>query len=203
MPNSIRQVKEELVVCARRAYEIGLQTGNGGNISGRVPGTDLVVVKATGISFGECTVENLVTVNLQGEQIDGKTSPSRELGTHLVIYRERPDVYGVFHSHSPWTIACAEFVSEIPLVTHHARSKVRCIPVLDIPGHADMEVARRVGALVKESMDLRAFVQAGHGIFCLGESITRAEHYAELVEETAQVAWLMEVREYVRQVRQE
>ena len=108
MSETVALIKKELLACAQRAYNIGLQTGNGGNLSIRVPGTDLIIIKGSGYSFGECTPDNLVTVNMQGEIIEGPGKPSMEIRTHRAIYRKRPDVFGIFHCHSPWATAYAE-----------------------------------------------------------------------------------------------
>ena len=201
MADPIEQLKNELLACARRAYTIGLQTGNGGNLSARLAGTEQVVIKGSGTSFGECAVDNLVTVNLAGEIIEGRGKPSREIRTHLAIYRLRPDVHGIFHSHSPWAIAYAEDAEEIRPLALHARSKLGVIPVLKVDGHADETVERAVEALLKSEPNLKAFVQAKHGIFGLAPTITLAEHHAELVEETAQIGWLVELRKAYRQIR--
>jgi len=194
MSDDIKNVKKELLACARRAYTIGLQTGNGGNLSARLAGTAQVVIKGSGISFGECSMDNLVTVNLDGAKIEGPGKPSREIRTHLAIYRLRPDVHGIFHSHSPWAIAYAEDADEIQPLALHARSKLGLIPVLKVNGHADEAVEKAVEALLKAHAGLKAFVQAKHGIFGLARTITLAEHHAELVEETAQIGWLVELK---------
>jgi len=192
--DTAHQLKKDIVACARRAYGIGLQTGNGGNLSGRIAGTDHIVIKPSGFSFGECTTENLITVDLSGRQVAGDGVPSRELMTHLIIYKARPDVMGIFHCHSPWAIACAEFEPEIPCVALHAAAKIGSIPVLKVAGHADQSVVAAVDELLKQTPKLNAFVQARHGIFGLAGTITLAEHMAELVEETAQIAWLIASR---------
>jgi L-ribulose-5-phosphate 4-epimerase len=201
MARSIEQVKKELLACARRAYAIGLQTGNGGNLSARPAGTDQVIIKSSGISFGECAMDNLVTVNLDGAMIDGPGKPSREIRTHLAIYRMRPDVNGIFHSHSPWAIAYAEDTDEIQPLALHARSKLGAIPVLKVDGHADETVEKAVENLLNAHAGLKAFVQAKHGIFGLAPTITLAEHHAELVEETAQIGWLVDLKKIWRQTR--
>jgi L-ribulose-5-phosphate 4-epimerase len=170
MADPIEKVKKELLACARRAYTIGLQTGNGGNLSARLAGTDQVVIKGSG-------------------------------RTHLAIYRLRPDVHGIFHSHSPWAIAYAEDADEIQPLALHAQSKLGVIPVLKVDGHADEAVEKAVEALLKTHADLKAFVQAKHGIFGLARTITLAEHHAELVEETAQIGWLVELKKICRQTR--
>jgi L-ribulose-5-phosphate 4-epimerase len=201
MADPIEQIKKELLACARRAYTIGLQTGNGGNLSARLAGTAQVVIKGSGTSFGECTMDNLVTVNLDGEMIDGPGKPSREIRTHLAIYRLRPDVNGIFHSHSPWAIAYAEEADEIQPLALHAQSKLGVIPVLKVDGHADEAVEKAVEDLLSAYADLKAFVQAKHGIFGLARTITLAEHHAELVEETAQIGWLVALKKAYRQTR--
>jgi ribulose-5-phosphate 4-epimerase/fuculose-1-phosphate aldolase len=174
MTDSIEQVKKELLACARRAYAIGLQTGNGGNLSARPAGTEQVVIKGSG---------------------------SREIRTHLAIYRLRPDVNGIFHSHSPWAIAYAEDADEIQPLALHAQSKLGVIPILKVDGHADEAVEKAVEDLLKAHAVLKAFVQAKHGIFGLARTITLAEHHAELVEETAQIGWLVELKKACRQTR--
>ena len=66
MIDTAHQLKQDIVACAKRAYDIGLQTGNGGNLSSRLAGTDRIIIKPSGFSFGECTPDNLITVNLAG-----------------------------------------------------------------------------------------------------------------------------------------
>ena len=196
------QVKHSLLANAKRAYEIRLQTGNGGNLSGRVPGTDLIIIKASACSFDQCSADKLITVTLDGEQVDGDGLPSQELATHLAIYKQRPDVRGVFHSHSPWAIAYAKLNDTIPTVTLHAKSKLGRIPVLRHSGESSPATAAAVKALLTAARSLRAFVQDRHGIFSFASSIELARYNAELVEETAQIAWLMALSEELASKRE-
>jgi len=194
MTAEITKIKEDMIKAASRAYRIGLQTGNGGNLSSRVPGTDTIIIKGSGFSFGECTQDNFVMVNIEGEVIGKGGKPSRELLTHLAVYRLRPDIHGIFHAHSPWSIAYAEDAEEIPLITDHSRSKLGPIPVIRVEGHGTEVFAAAVEKLLTEKPELGAFVQTKHGIFGLGKDIIRAEHNAELIEETAQIALLVSLR---------
>ena len=194
MTSEINTIKEEMIKAALRAYQLGLQTGNGGNLSCRVPASDTIIIKGSGLSFGECTQDNFVLVTIDGEVIGGAGKPSRELLTHLCIYRLRPDIHGIFHTHSPWSIACADYSREIPLITGHAKAKLGPVPVLRSEDQATADFARAVEKLLTEKPKLRAFVQSGHGIFGLGEDITQAEHNVELVEETSQIAFLIGLR---------
>ena len=187
-------IKEDMLKTASRAYQIGLQTGNGGNLSCRVPGTDTIIIKGSGLSFGECRHDNFVAVTMSGEVVEGEGKPSRELLTHLSIYRLRPDVLGIFHTHSPWSIACAEDADEIPLLTGHSRVKLGPVPVIREHQQATTDFAETVENLLSETPQLLAFVQSGHGIFALGSTIIAAEHNAELVEETAKIALLISLK---------
>ena len=128
-------------------------------------------------------------MTLEGEIVAGDGTPSRELATHLLIYKLRPDVHGVFHCHSPWAILCASLGDAIPTATLHARSKLGRIPVLKAPGESTPANLPAVEALLRADRDLRAFVQDRHGIFSFASSIELARYNAELVEETAQIAW--------------
>ena len=64
MNSEILAIKKDMLQAASRAYQIGLQTGNGGNLSCRVPGTDTIIIKGSGLSFGECSQDNFVMVNI-------------------------------------------------------------------------------------------------------------------------------------------
>ena len=197
MTDIIKEIKEQMIKAASRAYRIGLQTGNGGNLSCRIPGTEKIIIKASGLSFGECDVGNFVTVNLRGELVEGGGKPSRELPTHLAAYRCRPDICGIFHSHSPWSISYAENAAKIPLLTDHSKSKLGPVPVIRMEGPGTRLFAEAVEKLLKKKPELNALVQARHGIFAFGKDIVQAEHNAELIEETAQIAMLVALRKAI------
>ncbi len=180
----------DAIRAAQRAYSIGLQLGSGGNFSVRGPGRTTVLIKPTGVSFGDCKEETLIEVDLDGTVVRGQGVPSRELPTHLAIYRHLPNVGGVFHCHAPYTIACLASWRSIPLQTDHAESKLGQVPVLAFEKSAE-EMTRHVESLLLAQPSLRAFVQMRHGIFAIGKTIKEAENTAELVEETAKIAVLM------------
>ncbi len=114
---------------------------------------------------------------------------------HLLIYRLRPDVQGIFHSHSPWTIACASLGDAIPTVTLHAKSKLGRIPVLRLCGETTEANLPAIAAMLAADRNLQVYVQDRHGIFSFASSVELARHNAELVEETAQIAWSMALSE--------
>ena len=82
------------------------------------------MIKASGVSFGECNHDNVVMMDFQGQVVGEAGKPSRKLLTHLCKYKKRPDINAIFHSHSPWSIAFAEDTPEIPLITGHSKAKL-------------------------------------------------------------------------------
>ncbi len=189
--NNLTALKQQLILCAGRAYGIGLQTGSGGNLSARIEGRDQMIIKGSGYSFGECSEQTLVLVDFEGTGIDGETAPSREYLTHAAIYRERPDVAAVMHCHAPWSIAAAAVMEALPSVTHHMEMKLGSVPVLTADSHADLAMAETTGDFLSLHMGIKAFIHRRHGIFSFGSSPAEAEHNAELVEECAKIAMIL------------
>jgi L-ribulose-5-phosphate 4-epimerase len=91
-----------------------LVTMTSGNVSGRDPKTNYVVIKPSGVSFEALRPEHMAVVDLQGNQIEGELKPSVDTATHLVIYRSRPDVNGVVHTHSNYATSFAALGQSIP-----------------------------------------------------------------------------------------
>ena len=183
-------IREAVADIARRAYDLRLQTGNGGNLSARLSDGQRFVIKPSGVSFADCNADELVEVDIAtGRAFNG--TPSREVLSHLAIYRQRNDVRGIFHSHSPWSVACAQICDELPCVTRHISSKLGCVPVLRSGANPDpAKVASAMGKLIEKKPAIRAFIEAHHGIFSFDTSLKKAFFNAELVEETAQIAML-------------
>src|SRR5690606_21620567 len=78
-----------------------------GNISARDPETGLVVIKPSGVKFKDLTPEDMVIVDLNGNLVEGDLKPSSDTASHCYIYRHRPDVNGVVHTHSRYATAFA------------------------------------------------------------------------------------------------
>lgn len=192
MNQEIYEIAEKLVTASRRAYTRGIQTGSGGNVSARIPGTNQMLVKASGGSLGDCTPEGFLITDFDGNLIEGKGKPTREALLHGYIYKLREDVNAVVHVHAPYAIGWSSSKKDLPLVTWHAKLKMPSdIPNLDV--HAAMvrpEDVPLVENMFLRQPDIPAFLLADHGIVAMGKGPLEAEHTAELIEETAQVALL-------------
>jgi L-ribulose-5-phosphate 4-epimerase len=93
----------------------GLVTWTSGNVSGRDPESGWVVIKPSGVPFDELTPENMVVVDLEENVIEGTFKPSSDVHAHIYVYRHRPDVMGVVHTHSNYATAFAALGRPIPV----------------------------------------------------------------------------------------
>ncbi len=185
----IRSTMLELMEIAKRAFNAHLQTGTGGNISARVAGSSVVVIKPSGVGFSECNPENLLVVDLEGKILKGSTKPSKDMPFHLGIYRVRPEINGIVHVHSPWATAWAVLGEEIPTMTVQSESKFGQIPLVPSGPDGNKEASESVINAFRDTAVFVATLQ-NHGAVGAGKTLLAAEEFVELIEETAQIAML-------------
>ena len=157
---------------------------SGGNVSGRDPDSDFVVIKPSGVPFDRLTIDSMVVVDMDGNVKEGALLPSVDLGIHLRLYAARPEVFGVTHTHSPYATSFAVAGEDIPAaltpLSHLIGSGVPCTRYAT-PGAND------TGAAIIESVGETgmAAVVARHGVFTLGRSASESLKIALHVEEAA------------------
>ena len=192
MDEQVRKISEELVIACKRAYTRGIQTGSGGNVSARVPGKDLMIVKVSGSSFIDSTPEGFVITDFDGNLVEGKGKPTREALLHGLLYRICPNVNAVVHTHSPYSVAWASTEKALPRTTWHSKLKMCAdIPTLNVPAAmVGKDYFSLVEEIYSEYPELPGFLLVDHGLVAVGKDAINAEHTAELIEETAQIAIL-------------
>jgi L-ribulose-5-phosphate 4-epimerase len=187
LESDVLLTKQSVVNAAQRAFLAGLQSNIGGNLSARIPSSDACVIKATGMGFAECTVENLCVVGLDGQVRDGDPQPTSDVAIHLAIYRLRPEVRGIAHVHAPWATGWAAAGVAPPNVTVTAHAKLGTVPLIPLaPGgltQTDTEIVTVMGAGGPKGAILE-----GHGAIACGRSMLEAMHLLELIEENAHIA---------------
>ncbi len=191
MSNVIEEVKKELVIAAHRAYKRGIQTGNGGNLSARVPGEALMIIKPSGGSFIDCDENSWIVADFYGNKVEGDGKPSSEAPLHGKIYQLCPWANSIVHGHAVYSNSLALTEDEIPVQAFHALTKLDdFIKVLDVKNDGVMEEDMPlIEAFFTEHPAAKAFILRRHGIVAYGKDPKNAEHNAELVEETAMLAW--------------
>ena len=187
------ELRKALVVASHRAYYRGIQTNNGGNVSARIPGTEHMLIKASKTSFIDGTEKDFVIADLAGDLVEGTRPPSREATLHGFIYRALPEVNAVVHTHSVHAIAWASLGGDVlARLTHHARLKIDGeVPIFRVKtASVQAEDLPMIGAAFAQGKGRNAFILEAHGIVAMGKDPIAAEHMAELIEETVQIAIL-------------
>ena len=166
----------------------GLVRWTGGNVSARDPETGYVVIKPSGVHYESLRPEHLVTVSLDGQRIEGDLKASSDTASHLYIYRHRPDVCGVVHTHSPYATAFAALGRPIPVyLTAIADEFGGPIPC----GGFALIGGEEIGQVVVESIgDSPAVLLKNHGVFTVGPTAEAAVKAAVMVEDVARTVWI-------------
>src|SRR5512136_2589272 len=112
----LEQLREERVELHRELPKNNLVTWTSGNVSARDLQTGLVVIKPSGIRYEDLTPESMVVVDLDGNVVEGMHKPSSDTFAHVYVYKHRPDVNGVVHTHSTFATAWAAAGKPIPAV---------------------------------------------------------------------------------------
>ncbi len=160
----------------------------GGNVSARDSETGHIVIKPSGVRYEELRPEDLVIVNLEGRRIEGELNASSDTASHLYIYRHRPDVNGVVHTHSPFATAFASLGRPIPVyLTAIADEFGGPIPC----GGFALIGGEEIGHVVVESIgDSLAVLLKHHGVFTIGTTVEAAVKAAVMVEDVARTVWI-------------
>jgi len=184
----LEHLKEEVYRLHLELPKNRLVTWTGGNVSARDPETGLVVIKPSGIRYEELRPEHHVVVNLQGNVVEGTLKPSSDTASHLYIYRHRPDVNGVVHTHSPYATAFAALGRPIPVyLTAMGDEFGGPIPCAGFALIGDEEIGRQVVEHIGSSP---AVLLKQHGVFTVGPTAEAAVKAAVMVEDVAPTVWL-------------
>jgi len=179
-------------VCALHAElpRHGLVVWTSGNVSARVPGEDLMVIKASGVPYEDLTPEAIVVCDLDGALVEGELSPSSDVATHAYVYRHRPDVGGVAHTHSPYATAWAARGEAIPCVlTAIADEFGGEIPIGPFARIGDEEIGRGIVETLAGHRS-PAVLMRSHGVFTIGAGARDAIKAAVMCEDAARTVHL-------------
>lgn len=179
-------------VCALHAeltrYELVVWTA--GNVSARVPGHDLMVIKPSGVSYDDLTPESMVVTDLFGTPVDGEwgnpaLAPSSDTAAHAYVYRHMPEVGGVVHTHSTYATAWAARGEAIPCVlTMMSDEFGGSIPVGPFALIGDDSIGQGIVDTLKDSHSPAVLMQ-NHGPFTIGKDARSAVKAAVMCEEVA------------------
>jgi L-ribulose-5-phosphate 4-epimerase len=184
----LENLKEELHELHLELPKNNLVKWTGGNISARDPESGLVVIKPSGIRYEDLRPEDHVVVTMDGEIVEGAYKPSSDTASHLYIYRHRPDVNGIVHTHSPYATAFAAVNKPIPCcLTAMADEFGGPIPLAGFALIGSEAIGKQVIDHIGNSP---AVLLKQHGVFTVGKSAMAATKAAVMVEDVAKSVWL-------------
>jgi L-ribulose-5-phosphate 4-epimerase len=167
-------------------YDLVVWTG--GNVSARDPDSGLVAIKPSGLAYEDLTAESMVVLDLDGTVVEGDYKPSSDTWSHLYIYRSRPDVNGVVHTHSRYATAFAAVGRPIPVyLTAQADEFGGEIPCAGFSLIGDDSIGRLVVEGIGSSP---AILLKNHGVFTVGPTARAAVKAAVMTEDVAATVFM-------------
>lgn len=179
------QLCQAVIDYAHRMTEKGLIAGTWGNISVRIPNTDMIAITPSGRDYMTLVPSDIAIVNMKGEWVDGNYKPSSELPLHLAVYRARQDVGALIHTHSIYASACAAARRSIPAIIEDvAMMNGGDIEVAEYAANGSTELAANT---VRALGEHQSVLLANHGMLGCGSNLKEAMTMCELVEKTARI----------------
>ena len=181
-------IRQELVELHALLPKYGLVVWTGGNVSARDPETGLVAIKPSGVAYEDLSPETMVVLDLDGTIVEGDYKPSSDTYSHLYVYRNRPDVNGVVHTHSRYATAFAAVGRPIPVyLTAQADEFGGEIPCAGFSLIGDDSIGRLVVEGIGSSP---AILLKNHGVFTVGPSARSAVKAAVMTEDVAATVFM-------------
>jgi L-ribulose-5-phosphate 4-epimerase len=186
--SNLEQLRHQVWEANLGIYRAGLVTMHSGNASGTDRKRGLVFIKPSGMDYEKMKPADLVVTDLEGKKVRGKWKPSVDLPHHLFIYKHRPDVGGIVHTHSNHATSFAMLERPIPAyltaIADEFGDEIPCAPYVDNTGD-------HIGEAVIAAAGRSPVVLLGHhGVFAFGPTVAAAFKAAVMVEDIAKTCLL-------------
>ena len=200
----VEALKEKVFQANLDLVKHGLVIFTWGNVSGIDRERGLFVIKPSGVEYDELRPEDLVVMDLDGNKVEGDMNPSSDTRTHLVLYREFPQIGGIVHTHSPYAVAWAQAGRDIPCYgTTHADYFYGSVPCARnlTPEEIEADYETNTGRIIVETFRSRgidpryvpAVVCRNHGPFTWGCDPAQAVYHSVVLEEVAKMSMFTEL----------
>jgi L-ribulose-5-phosphate 4-epimerase len=182
---AISEVRREVAALHAELVRYRLVVWTAGNVSARVPGEPLMVIKPSGVSYDELDADAMIVCDLDGEVVEGDRSPSSDTAAHAYVYKTMPEVGGVVHTHSTYASAWAARGQAVPCVlTAMADEFGGEIPVGPFAIIGDDSIGRGIVETLSGHRS-SAVLMRNHGVFTIGRDAKAAVKSAVMCEDVA------------------
>ena len=183
--DALGELRREVCALHEQLTRYQLVVWTAGNVSARVPGHDLLVIKPSGVAYDALTPENMVVCDLDGRVLEGDHAPSSDTEAQAYVYRHMPHVGGVVHTHSTYATAWAARGEPVPCVlTMGADEFGGEIPVGPFAIIGDDSIGRGIVETLQDSRS-PAVLMRNHGVFTIGPTARAAVKAAVMCEDVA------------------
>ncbi|WBB80626.1 L-ribulose-5-phosphate 4-epimerase [Micromonospora sp. WMMD882] len=187
---TVTRLREQVAALHGELVRYNLVAWTAGNVSARVPGRDLMVIKPSGVSYDDLRADNMIVCDLDGVVVDGDLSPSSDTAAHAYVYRAMPEVGGVVHTHSGYATAWAARGEAIPChLTAQADEFGGEIPVGPFALIGGDDIGKGIVATLSGHRS-PAVLMRNHGVFTIGRDARAAVKAAVMCEDVARTAHL-------------
>jgi L-ribulose-5-phosphate 4-epimerase len=187
---TLHALREQVCDLHAELVRYGLVAWTAGNVSGRVPGADLFVIKPSGVGYDDLTPENMVVCDLDGTPVEAGLRPSSDTAAHAHVYRHMPHVGGVVHTHSTYASAWAARREAVPCaLTAMADEFGGEIPLGPFARIGDASIGAGIVATLADHRS-PAVIMANHGVFAIGADPRAAVKAAVMCEDVARTTHL-------------
>ncbi len=176
--------RQQIVSYGRKLISAQLTTGTGGNLSLLEPERQLIAISPSAVSYDSMQPEDVVIVDLEGNQVEGHRKPSSELNFHLALYHKRPDIGAVVHTHSIYATTFACLNKEIPAVHYLIGFCGEKVPLAPYATFGTQALANNTAEAIGKD---NAVLLANHGLVAVGADIATAFNVAEEIEMVARL----------------
>src|SRR5215475_9603229 len=201
--DTVEQLRVTVAALHGELTRYGLVAWTAGNVSARVPGEDLMVIKPSGVSYDELTPASMIVCDLDGAVVDGDLAPSSDTAAHAYVYRAMPHVGGVVHTHSTYATAWAARGEAIPCVlTAIADEFGGEIPIGPFALIGGDDIGRGIVETLTGHRS-KAVLMRSHGVFTIGRGPRDAVKAAVMCEDAARTVHLARALGTPQEISQE
>jgi L-ribulose-5-phosphate 4-epimerase len=182
-------VKKQVVKTAQQLTKKGFLIATGGNLSIRIPGKEAFAITPSNYDYMKMVPDDICILDYDLKALEGKRKPSVESAMHGAIYKTRPDVNAIVHTHQVYASALALINAPIPaLFDEQARYLGRNVEIIPYAPSGTGFLKNTIASHVKNHNN--AFIMQNHGALCFGHDVERAAHNVEILEKCS-LAYLL------------